>query len=742
MQTTFPRSRLLLFSVLALLAPMGGIVDGAIPRAIEAPGVMSLGASPYGYIFSVATDRPFYRGGETAMVDVTIRSDAAGAPIFGYLEVYVFPDDDPLGGGTQQEGSPIYSATRVVQQPPSPTGPTEAVEHFLVALTTPSSLYHAAARWQPSGAITFDEPVGIEFGVRPDIPGVPLEILTFAEIAIDVPAVRAALKVGLAPVASGGCIESSGTAPASTSSVLEQPSLTRLETFKRPLINDPGQPVPGDTSGCGWEVRVPPEAVTLPLEGSRSVTLDLAPAQFVSVGVPENVGVEFFRGSVAGAQGTDVRVTVESEGVHVMILDSGGGSTYIEPLAEYVTSSAPDRYIVYRSEAVRPPATVDPGVTSVQGSEAQVLSDASGIVRPESHTTDFDLFRILRLWVYKDNSGLSSLHHIWDLAPIFERDLKIMLEPAFARTVNSDAYDSNDDVEPDCGPFLDGFRNDTAGDDWNFLNLDARILFSDNSDVNYCVGPDGLEWGECTLGCGGPTDGTGTSRTRAAWVWHSGSSHRIQQVAGQELGHALGAGHDCTSAGTEQHCWGCLWGGCVDCYTHNLKTIMCGTYPGDSHSLAQFSASSRTQIRTNADTLPESMHFFSGNSAGGDGLSLTLFQMRHQSAVAGQTGWYKADYRVRNTSGGQLGFWDLHFAFDPDNGAITRAHQTVPFNFPADLEFTHHSGFQEQFPGVGGWCQMEVWPSYRMDDGHRDHFHYGPANWFGLDFEIDAALCF
>ena len=691
--------------------------------------------SSLGFVSGVLTDQPFYLGGQVATVDVTIRNNPVWAPIFGLLELHILPDDDPLGGGGEQEGAPIYSGTRVVNSPPG-SGATGVVERFYVPLPAPATLYHAVARWKPAGAIDFDEPVATRFGVRPDIPEVPEEILTFSEVTVNVPGVRAALKAGQ-PLATGAC------APTKRAESTQSPTgAAGLVDGKLSAAPSGGSILsPGENTTCGWEMRLPPDPVFLPIDASRSVKLSLERDEFVKGGVPGEPDVEFFKGTQSGEPGTDVRMTVTSDSIRVAILDAEGNSTYIEPLTEYAPNSPPDRYLVYSSVAVRlPSGLIDRGVESSPAPILESVSESSDLVRPESHTTDPDLFRILRVWVYRDVNDFSradAVSHIWDLAAIFERELKIKVEPVFFRDVNSDSYDSNDDIQPDCGPFLDGFRDDTSGDDWNFLNLDARILFTDNPDINYCLGPDAIGW-DCVLGCGGPTDGSGTSRTRAAYVWHHGSRHRVRQVAAHELAHTLGAGHDNSTIATHRHC-ACFLGACI-CINHDMKSIMVATYPSsDSHAVGTFTDGSRTQVEANADELPQSLHFISGNSLGSaDGLTLKMFQMRHESACPGHDGWYKSDYRIRNTSGGLLSFRDLHFAFEPDgSGTVSRMHTTDALNFPNGVELTMHSGFETGFPGADGWCQMEVWPSYRMDDGGGES-HFGPDHWMGFDFEIDA----
>ena len=738
--------------VLGFLVLFAGVpIYGGFPVRPEAKD-QPAGTVSSGFISGVLTDRPFYLGGETAAVDVTIRNDSLRA-INGLLELHIVPDDDPLGGGSDQEGTAIYSGTRIVMRPPG-SGPTDVVERFFVPLPAPARLYHAMARWRSAGAIDFETPVAIRFGVRPNIPEVPQEVLTFSQVTIDVPAVRASLKAG-PPMTAGGC-STSGTSESGKAwrYVNDWENSRRgLPRGVRPDHEKTAEPAPsggtmspGENANCGWEIRLPSDPVTLPIDASRTVTLQLERDEFVKGGVPGEPDVEFFKGTLGADPNTDVRMTVTLDSIRVTIMDPEGDLTYIEPLAEYAPNSPLDRYIVYRSDAVRlPTGLIDRGVEPGSSPVLEGMSESSGVVQPEpeSHTTDPDLFRILRVWVYRDVNDFSAadaVSHVWDVAPIFERELKIKVEPVFFRTVNSDSYDSNDNIQPDCDPFLNGFKDDTSGDDLNFLNLDARILFTDNPDINYCLGPDDLGV-DCTLGCGAPIDGSGTSRTRAAYVWHHGSRHHVRQVTAHELAHTLGAHHDNSTIGTHRHCL-CVFGGCV-CINHDKKSIMAAVVPSsDSHAVGTFTDNSRTQVEPNADELPDSLHFISGDGLGSvDGLTLRMFQMRHQSVCPGQTGWYKGDYTIKNTSGGMLSLYDLHFAFEPDgSGTVSRVRGTGAKNLHDKEEITVHSGFQPGFPGAGGWCQMEAWPSYRMDDGGGAS-HFGPDHWFGFDFEIEA-VCF
>src|SRR5262245_38208408 len=275
--------------ILGCLVLLAGVPGYGNPRVRPVAQDQPQGAvSSLGFVSDVLTDRPFYLGGEVAKVDVTIRNDLLGFPINGLLELHVLPDDDPLGGGGEEEGTPIYSGTRVVQRPPG-TGTMEVVERFYVPLPTTTMLYHAMARWRPADAIDFNAPVATGFGVRPNIPGVPEDILTFNEVTVNVPAVRAALKAG-PPLLAGGCNPANPTAstqsslgtagrkrsePATVGTQQDDDNRSGVRRRYHPAtdgkVDQAGSsPLsPGENANCGWEMRLPPDPVVLPIDASH-----------------------------------------------------------------------------------------------------------------------------------------------------------------------------------------------------------------------------------------------------------------------------------------------------------------------------------------------------------------------------------------------------------------------------------------------------------------------------------------
>ena len=151
--------------------------------------------------------------------------------------------------------------------------------------------------------------------------------------------------------------------------------------------------------------------------------------------------------------------------------------------------------------------------------------------------------------------------------------------------------------------------------------------------------------------------------------------------------------------------------------------------------------SGTTASETNADehNLPRSIHFWSGRSGDDRGLVLTEFWLEHDSD--GPEGPFTAAYTVVNEAGELLIFWNWHLAIDPDPGDLIRGYLTDALALgDGDILDYQASGNFDSHDRFNLWDGAEVWPDYRWLDSlliaHSAHWHTGPWEWNGIDFEL------
>lgn len=689
-------------------------------QAAEIPPAGVAASAPLGgHVASVSTPVAFYLGGESAQIDVVLATDGTGSELAGNVWLLVAPHLDPLGAGDGEMGPPILDERRSIQLSANPSAPAAVTQRFEVVLPAAPTLYHAVALWQPLGT-SAQEPVASSFGVRPDLPEVPEDILTFTEVSVDASAIAAALHAYDLPKRQARCQPGTLVRPALQNA--GPPPLPGLLGLAQHLL-----PQLGQRRRCGATTRVAPEPIRVPLGAQRSAELRLHATRFL-IGAPEELDQRFYRGAVADDPERKVRLTLSRDRVYVTLHEPDGGQLHIEPLSDYASNAPSQRYIAYHSDAVRSASPTS------EHSDQAPPSPGGDTVGNTHLGGDATLFRLYRLRVYKDGD-FSSMHYLADVAEVFERDLKIMLRTDFAGTIDTDAYEDNDYCNA-ATSFWTDFQDDAA--QTSSLDVDGRILFTNNpshdyDDTTIFYGYNGL------LGCGG---GDGDESTRAAWVLRRFSGYQVESVVAHELGHTLGASHDCgTSAGTHHHWIGAHGGfGTFAHWHHDAKTIMCSPYPGDSHLVQRFSGETQLETLTDAHRLVRSMHYWSGESADDKGLELQEFWLMHDSFVDGPDGPFNAGYTVVHGGEG-LFFWNWHLAIDPEPGPLLRGYLTgaIYLDEGDALEYEANGNF-DSHDRFDLWEGAEVWPDYRWLDvlsaAHRTHWHTGPPEWNGEDFEL------
>ena len=451
------------------------------------------------------------------------------------FSVYQEADD---GGGTL-----VHEETR----------PLDGLSTYSFSIVPPEmGMFDTVGRWLDPGEQEKGAD-GLRIGVHPNLPQIPVEVCTFETFTLDASVLRSQVEAAVAE--------------------------------QSPMVLSIGS--------RSFEVLLQSSSgIVDPNEFTKEPTLAL------------------FRGRITCNPNSEVRLTFVHGLASAMVdqgLDQWG--VYLEPAYQHDPGLPFNLYLGYRSDHVRIPMRPHGPLTSGRADDLLSPLSPEGLVSASADGVDVLSgprsegraagTRCLRFNVYYDNDPSGVRYTNWNnIAGTFlVRFPTLSYVTAGFTQINTNAY--NDPTDAYCNPpgLFKSFRDAVGAVPAGY---DIDVLFTANStNISYgdYLGQSGWRrnaYAGTSWTCGGD------ERSAHCWVRSDGSNYRTRIVGCHEISHTLGAS-DTTSAHrdgvmrTQCDVWGPLH---IICYwSHNVYSIMCSAYYGDSSADANWFDSDKTTIR-------------------------------------------------------------------------------------------------------------------------------------------------